>query len=112
MKRTFSISAVFLVAGFVVLTAQQAKKPPEKLVFKAAIGNVTFDHAKHAERVKGNCKTCHPGLFQQSATVPLNFKANMHKTAEANKTSCAHCHVEGGAAFAAKGNCQKCHKKG
>ncbi|HYM12583.1 MAG TPA: cytochrome c3 family protein, partial [Bryobacterales bacterium] len=66
----------------------------------------------HVERAKGDCKTCHPALFQQSASAPLNFKANMHKTAEAGKTSCAHCHVAGGMAFETKGNCQKCHKKG
>ena len=29
----------------------------------------------------------------------------------AAKTSCAACHVAGGAAFETKGNCQKCHVK-
>jgi hypothetical protein len=36
----------------------------------------------------------------------------MHKTAEANKTACAACHVAGGMAFASTGNCAKCHVKG
>jgi c(7)-type cytochrome triheme protein len=91
---------------------QTAKKPPEKLMFKSILGNVTFDHAKHVERAKADCKVCHDKLFPQDAKAPLNFKANMHKTSEAKKESCSFCHVAGGAAFATTGNCQKCHVKG
>jgi len=94
------------------LLALAAEKPPETLIFKTKMGNVTFQHAKHVEYAKGDCATCHPKLFQQSATAPLNFKANMHKTAEANKTSCAFCHNPGGPAFPTAGNCAKCHVKG
>ena len=113
MKRAWIwISGLHLMVGVVALTAQDAKKPPEKLAFKSAMGNVTFDHAKHVERAKGDCKVCHPKLFQQSATAPLNYKANMHKTAEAAKTACAACHRAGGASFETKANCQKCHVKG
>ncbi len=90
----------------------QEKKAPEKLVFKATMGNVTFLHAKHVEREKNDCKVCHPVLFQQSATAPLNWKGNMHKTAEAKKASCGFCHRPGGPAFAVTGNCTKCHVKG
>ena len=113
MKRAFGLFSGFVVAvGFFALSAQEtAKKPPEKLVFKSALGNVTFEHAKHVEREKANCKVCHDKLFQQNATAPLNFKANMHKTAEASKTACAACHVAGGKSFATQGNCQKCHVK-
>lgn len=81
-------------------------------MFPTKMGNVTFDHAAHVKRANGNCMTCHDKLFQQSSTAPLNFKANMHKTAEDSKTSCGACHVEGGAAFEVKGNCAKCHVKG
>jgi c(7)-type cytochrome triheme protein len=88
----------------------QEKKPPEKVVFDSKMGNVTFVHAKHAERVKNDCTTCHEKLFPQ-AKAPLNYKEKMHQVAEANTTSCAHCHVEGGAAFAAKGKCNTCHIK-
>jgi hypothetical protein len=112
MQRLFS----FLMAGFLVaaLLAIAADKPPEKLVFATKMGNVTYDHAKHLERAKNDCTVCHPKLFQQSAKAPLNFKAGMHKTAEASKTSCAFCHVAGGASFATTGNCtnNKCHVKG
>lgn len=112
MQRIFSL----LVAGFLVaaLLGIAADKPPEKLVFESKMGNITFQHAKHAERAKGDCKVCHEKLFQQSAKAPLNYKAAMHKTAETGKTSCAACHVAGGAAFATVGNCanSKCHVKG
>ena len=88
-----------------------AQKAPEKVVFQAKMGNVTFDHAAHLARAKGDCKTCHDKLFPQSSTAPINFKANMHKTAEAAKTSCGGCHAAGGTAFEAKANCAKCHVK-
>jgi c(7)-type cytochrome triheme protein len=110
MQRLFSL----LVAGFLVaaLLGIAADKPPEKLVFESKMGNVTFQHAKHVERAKNDCKVCHDKLFQQSAKAPLNYKAAMHKTAETSKTACAACHVAGGTSFATTGNCAKCHVKG
>jgi len=112
MKRVLaSLCGFLLMTGLVALTAQTQKKPPDKLVFKSALGNVTFDHAKHVEREKADCKVCHNKVFPQS-TAPLDFKANMHKTAEAKKASCAACHVAAGKAFESKANCQKCHVKG
>lgn len=89
----------------------QEKKAPIKLVLQAKTGNVTYGHAAHAKRAKNDCKVCHDKLWPQSATAPLNFKAAMHKTPEANKTSCGACHHAGGTAFESKGNCAKCHVK-
>lgn len=112
MKKLFVVSLVlFLMAALAALTlgAADAKKPPEQLVFKTKMGNVTFHHAAHVKREKGNCKICHDKLFKQSSTAPLGFKAGMHKPAEAKKTSCAFCHHPGGQAFPTKGNCKKCH---
>lgn len=105
----------YLIASFVLSAAAlgvlaQEKKPPAKLVFEAKIGNVTFDHAAHLKRAKGDCKVCHDSLWPQEK-VPLNFKAAVHKTAEANHTSCGFCHAPGGQAFETKGNCNKCHVK-
>jgi c(7)-type cytochrome triheme protein len=97
-----------LLAALTFGIAEGADKPPEKLVFEAKTGAVTFDHAKHVER--NDCAACHDKLFRQSRG-PLNYKAGLHKPAEAKKQSCAGCHVAGGAAFASKGNCHTCHKK-
>jgi c(7)-type cytochrome triheme protein len=85
---------------------------PDKLTFEAKPGKVLFNHAEHVKRAKNDCKTCHPALWPQKAGAPLNYKAAMHKTAEAQKTSCAACHVAGGVAFESKGNCKKCHGTG
>lgn len=104
----FSI-AISIIGGWAVVA--QDKKPPAKLVFESKMGNVTFDHAAHVRREKDDCKICHDKLFQQSKTAPLNFKANMHKTAEASKASCSFCHRAGGQSFETKGNCNKCHVK-
>ena len=103
------------MAGLVtfVLIGLAAEKPAEKIVFETKMGNVTFQHVKHIERAKSDCKVCHEKLFPKSM-APINFKAGMHKTAESNKTTCAGCHVAGGTAFATAGNCgnSKCHVKG
>lgn len=105
---TLLLLSLALMAGIDSLLAQ---KPPEKVVFQSKMGTVTFDHAAHVKRANADCKTCHDKLFPQSLTAPINFKANMHKTAEAAKTSCGACHTPGGAAFETKGNCAKCHVK-
>ena len=105
--------ALLFVLAWITFSPSQAqeKKPPEELVFETKMGNVTFAHAKHVERAKNDCATCHEKLFQQSKAAPLNYKEKMHQVAESNKTSCAHCHVEGGASFASKGQCNTCHVK-
>lgn len=104
------LTALFVT--FSLASLAQEKKAPEKLVFQTKMGNVTYDHAKHLERAKGDCKVCHDKLWAQDAKAPLNFKAGMHKVAEKGKTSCATCHVAGGTAFVSTGNCAKCHVKG
>ena len=103
-----SLLALIIAASFDALLAQKA---PDQVVFPSKMGNVTFNHAAHAKRANNDCQTCHPKLFPQSE-APINFKAAMHQTAEAAKTSCAGCHSPGGAAFETKGNSGKCHVKG
>jgi c(7)-type cytochrome triheme protein len=99
--------SLWIAAG---MLAQQ-KTAPKQLSFKSKMGDVTFDHAKHGERAKGDCKVCHDRLWPQDVKAPLNFKAAMHKPAEAAKTSCGACHHAGGMSFESKGNCAKCHVK-
>ena len=107
----FTVSLLMAVAPNWLAFADDQKKPPENTVFQAKNGNVTFSHQKHVDREKGECNVCHPGVFAES-NAPINFKASLHRTAEAAKSSCATCHFEGGPAFASKGNCGKCHVKG
>ncbi len=112
MRYLTAVSLALFLAGGLTLTAQEAKeKAPAKLEFKAKNGNVTFNHAAHVKREKNDCKVCHDKLWPQDAKAPLNFKAGMHKPAEAKHTSCGTCHHAGGQAFATAGNCNKCHMK-
>ena len=93
-----------LIVGLGALAADA----PDKIVFEAKTGNITYDHAAHADRVKDDCTTCHVKLFPQSRE-PLNYKGKIHRPAEEAKTSCAGCHHAEGTAFPSKGNCKKCH---
>ncbi len=110
MRYVLVLAVTLSLVGVLNLGAEDVK-PPAKLVFQTKMGNVTYNHAAHVTRVKGDCKVCHDKLFKQSSKAPLEFKAAMHKTAEANKTSCGACHHPGGTAFETKGNCAKCHVK-
>jgi c(7)-type cytochrome triheme protein len=106
--------ALAVVPGVPALLAQD-KKSPEKLTFTTngnRLGNVAFNHLAHLKRMKGDCAACHPTLFQEDATVALNYKAAIHKTAEISKTACGSCHRPGGISFESKGNCGKCHTRG
>lgn len=89
-----------------------AASAPDKIVFTTKNGNVTFNHAAHVAKAKGNCQTCHASQFKEDKTAVLNYKAGMHKPAEASKSSCGLCHNAEGPAFESKGNCAKCHVKG
>jgi c(7)-type cytochrome triheme protein len=112
MRNLFAYALLICMAALTSLVAQEKKAPTAPLVFAAKNGPVTYDHAAHAKREKNGCKTCHPAVFAQDAKAPLNFKPAMHKTAEANKTSCGFCHHAAGQAFETKGNCTtKCHGK-
>jgi c(7)-type cytochrome triheme protein len=91
-----SIIAITLVGGAMV-TARD-KTPPEKLVFQSKGGDAIFTHAAHIDREKGECATCHPKLWPQSAREPLK-----------SSDGCRTCHRAGGRAFEMKGNCTKCH---
>ncbi len=114
MKKYLTVPLTFGIVIALAIAASLAgaqKQPPDKLVFKTKMGNVTFNHAAHIKRANNDCKTCHDKLFQQDAKAPLGFKAGMHKPAEAKKTSCGACHHAGGPSFTTKGNCKKCHVK-
>ncbi len=111
--RIFSLAALCVALGFWGTAALSgATKAPEKLTFATKNGNVTFNHDAHVKRANNDCSACHDKLAPQDAKAALNYKAGMHKPAEAQKASCAGCHVAGGAAFESKGNCAKCHVKG
>jgi c(7)-type cytochrome triheme protein len=97
MRHAIALIVTVTLVGSVALTAQ-SKRPPEKLVFQNRGGHVTFTHAAHISRERGECATCHEKLWPQSAAEPLK-----------NSDGCKTCHHAGGRAFEMKGNCVKCH---
>ena len=109
--RILAAAIALAVVALTLGALPAADKGPDKLTFASKMGDVSFDHAKHVERAKGDCKVCHDKLWPQKKDTPLNYKAGMHKPAEANQASCAFCHHAKGAAFASVGNCNKCHVK-
>ena len=111
MKKVLAVLAVFAVVVAAGTLFADDTKGPEKVTYTAKPGDVTFDHAKHVEKAKGDCKACHDAVFQKAQNKLEGYKEGMHKKAEADKKSCGHCHVAGGAAFESKGNCAKCHVK-
>jgi hypothetical protein len=74
LMRTF-VNGLLVVALVGLGVLAQEKAPPEKLVFMTKNGNVTFNHADHIKRVKGDCSTCHDELFQKSATAAAELQA-------------------------------------
>jgi c(7)-type cytochrome triheme protein len=105
-----AVAGVVVCLSLLIGLAVVAAEAPDKMVYESKLGNVTFDHKKHTERVKNDCKACHDKLFPQ-AKAPLNYKEKMHRVAEEKRISCAGCHHPGGTAFESKGNCNKCHIK-
>jgi c(7)-type cytochrome triheme protein len=65
-------------------------------------GKVTFSGAAHSTRAKPHCADCHMELFDVSRSSQIT-RAD-HK----RKQFCFVCH-DGGKAFAARGNCDRCH---
>jgi c(7)-type cytochrome triheme protein len=102
---SYRIAMWFAMALFITLApssgaaaAGQGNKPPLKLVFPSKAGDVTFNHAAHLKREKGDCTRCHDKLWPQSAKVAVK-----------SSDGCSTCHHAGGKSFEMKGNCTRCH---
>ena len=81
---------------------------PGRREYATSLGTATFDHARHGDRDGTTCASCHNRLFPMSA-VELDYGDDLHRSAEAARTSCAGCHFPGGTTFASAGNCAQCH---
>jgi len=102
-----SVVAMIFVASSMPAVAL-AGVGPETIVLKAKMGNVTFQHYKHQEKVK--CGECHHEKGPDGKQVPY------HKGMKIKK--CADCHNK---SFSNKKlskvknafhqNCKSCHKK-
>ena len=54
--RSLSLVLLALTTAF-AFNLLMAQKAPDKIVFNAKNGNVTFDHAAHAKFAKNDCRT-------------------------------------------------------
>ena len=71
----------------------------DMVTLKAKMGDVTFNHKAHGEKV--GCKSCHPA--EPPAKFAIGGKDAAHKL-------CGGCHTEKKAGPAAN-KCMDCHKK-
>ena len=104
MKKLFISLAVLLTIASISLAVPAGRT----LEFdKSPEGTVIFSGQIHKD-AKVGCKDCH-----NKETFPAYKKG----TAEINMTKiyagelCGKCHKDGGRAFDAKTNCNRCHKK-
>jgi c(7)-type cytochrome triheme protein len=91
-----------------IISQAQPSRLPAEVRYATPLGEATFDHSRHADRGGTTCANCHNRLFPM-ASADLNYGADLHRAAEAARTSCAGCHYPGGEAFASAGNCARCH---
>ncbi|MFA5701387.1 MAG: c(7)-type cytochrome triheme domain-containing protein [Desulfuromonas sp.] len=104
------ILTLTLFCAFILISAipALAVPPGQSLTFdKAALGPVQFDGTLHNKAATKGCATCHnPDAFPQmkkgGATITM---AKIYAGEQ-----CGACH-NGTDAFAAQGNCARCHKR-
>ena len=102
-KTTLTVSIICGIA--LIATTACAVPKGRSITFHAGKGNVTFDGSLHNQHAKG-CRQCHnPQVFpkMKQGTVHISM-AEIYAGKQ-----CGICH-NGTAAFAAKGNCARCHK--
>jgi predicted CXXCH cytochrome family protein len=68
--------------------------PPKTVVFKTKMGDVTFPHQSHSERIE--CKVCHgegtPGKFALDKDSAHKLCRGCHEEKGAGPTKCPDCH--------------------
>ncbi|MDA8170830.1 MAG: cytochrome c3 family protein [Nitrospiraceae bacterium] len=104
--KVFSAILVFAIAVIFVVGTALAVPPGKTLTFPGgAMGDVTFSGAIHA-KAGLKCMDCHTKIFPMKPVGAVKITmADIY----AGKY-CGTCH-NGSKAFAAKGNCTKCHHK-
>ncbi len=92
-----SAAAVTTVAPAAVKPAAAAAKAPKVVSYEASNGNVTFDHAAHADKMA--CSKCHPTDPAVAIVINKDIAHTLckgcHQTSGGNApTACAGCHVK------------------
>jgi hypothetical protein len=127
MKRTLIVMAILaLIAAAAAVAGAQIPADKEVLEFEHKLGNVTFEHAKHAGYEGVTCVTCHhktEGDAMPQACVECHPKKVEKGSEDLKLQDAVHnqwwsCHQEkidaglkGGPVKGAK-NCKQCHIRG
>jgi len=107
MKR---ILAIMVAVGLVALgtaTLVSADNGPEVIKLPAKMGEVTFPHKMHQDKV-GDCVKCHHNGVEAGACRSCHDGTKAPKFKDAAHKLCKDCHKEMNAG--PKG-CKDCHKK-
>ncbi|PLX93403.1 MAG: cytochrome C [Desulfuromonas sp.] len=101
MKKKLLIPAVLLCTATLALAV-----PPGKILefSKSMMGKVTFSGEVH-KNAGVKCGECHTKVFEYKKGTAKITMAKIYAGEQ-----CGTCH-NGGRAFAAKGNCKRCHKR-
>jgi c(7)-type cytochrome triheme protein len=103
MKSIFAVVAIILLSAALAVAVPASKKLEYT---KSSMGKVIFDGKVHAGSGM-KCNECHnKDMFPKMKFGTVEIKMDKIYAGEL----CGKCH-NGERAFAAKGNCNRCHKK-
>ena len=111
LKKTIIVGVAFMSLAFA--GAAFAGNGAETIVLKGgSLGDVTFPHKVHQEKLSQKCDACHKLFAKEAGSIEKAIAAGTMKKKDA-MTNCLDCHKAEKAKNAAAGptTCKECHKK-
>ena len=107
MKKLLILFVAVTLVSLAAMAAVAQNKGPETVTLPASMGDITFEHSKHQERVAdcaschhagvetGKCSNCHDANPEAPKAKAVFHKLckDCHKK-EAGPTKCKACHVK------------------
>jgi len=107
MKKLLTLFVAIALVGVAAFSVIAAEKGPAEVKFKASMGEVTFNHAAHQERVP-ECGTCHHmGVEAGGCLSCHDAKPDVPKGKTAFHKLCKDCHKKTNGPT----KCKECHQK-
>lgn len=111
LKKAIIVGVSFMSLAFA--GAAFAGDGAETIVMKGgSLGDVTFPHKVHQDKLSQNCDACHKLFAKEAGSIEKAIAAGTMKKKEA-MAQCVDCHKAEAAKNAAAGpiKCKECHKK-